>query len=138
MIFILQRIAGTGYKSASCSCYGINVDGKVIFGEVKDGMGAKLSKAQQAVYKAAIESGHVVIVNKDIAKALKVDAGKTLFAQGVRVGVTLDAAIGSRAARQWVRTMGPIVGKGLAGAATILGSPAVLGADLFLHTSEAH
>jgi hypothetical protein len=118
--------------------YAVNVDGRLVFGEVKDGLHAKLSPGQKAVITASIANGEVAIANPEVARALGVEAKRSLAAQGVRLAVTLDATIGSRAAGQFVRALAPYVGKGLVGAATIFGSTAAMGAELLFHSSEAH
>jgi len=91
--------------------------GRVIIEEVKSGMYAGLSPNQKAVFQAAIEGGNVMITNTEVAKELGV-LGEKL---GARVGVSLIAPIGGRAAGELARTIAKGV---LAGAAAVLSAGA--------------
>lgn len=101
--------------------------GRLVFGEVKDGTGARLSQNQKAVYAALVE-GRAIITNPGVREALGVTPGVRYT-----VALTVNAVAGSRALGQVARMLGsrPVVG-----ALSILGSAPVMAADLFLHSSE--
>ncbi|AVR96635.1 RHS repeat domain-containing protein [Pseudoduganella armeniaca] len=106
-------------------------DGRIVFEEVKAGLGARLTGNQVVVYDAIVK-GEAMIVNSAVARAFNVEAGKPISAAG-SWAMKLIAAPGGRAASQWTRYLA----KGVVGAMAIVGSTTVMAADLYLHSSEA-
>ncbi len=102
-------------------------DGVIVFGEIKDGMGAKLTPNQKVVYHALIVGERVGFVNPQVMARIGVMPGVTY-----KIGLSMFTYTNSRAMRQIGRRW---VGRGLAGAVTILGSSAALGAELLFHSS---
>lgn len=84
-------------------------DGQVIIGEVKDGLGSKLSSFQRALAGDASALQRLVIVNAEKATALNLEAGTMLVKQlgvGAKLTWMLDAQFGSRAAATGARMWG--------------------------------
>ena len=101
---------------------------RIIFGEVKDGTGARFSQNQKAVYSALLE-GRAVITNPDVVRTLGLTANTRYV-----VSLTVNAVASSRALAQVGRMVGS---RYVAGAVSLLGSLPVMAADLLLTSSEA-
>ncbi len=121
------RLGGVGGTLAIAD-YAYRVDDRIIFGEVKDGLGAALSANQRAVYEELIASGRVAIEGSAF-KDLGLKAGSKYA-----VALTVNAAAGSRALRQVGRMIGS---RYVGGALTLLGSAPLMAADLFSYSGEA-
>jgi hypothetical protein len=101
--------------------------------EVKDGLGARFSADQKLVY-ASIENGKAILASPAFQKVFGTKVGTALADLGKRSFV-VEAAAGGRAARQFARHFKGL-GKFLTGSAEVLGSAAVAGATLMLHTDS--
>lgn len=106
--------------------YAYKINGRIFFHEVKFGLSAKLSVNQKVVY-AAISEGRVAIASKLAASKLGVGQG-VLLEDATTV---LEATENSRAWSQFARYVpGPRV------VLKFMGSAAVTGVTLFLHTQD--
>jgi RHS repeat-associated protein len=94
---------------------------RIVIGEVKSGLGARLSLNQAAMFDAALTGRGSLLVTTAANRALLSEA--LAGAETARLALSLDAAAGSRALRQFARF--GLVGVG--GALSILASPIVLG-----------
>jgi RHS repeat-associated protein len=96
---------------------------RIVIGEVKSGLGARLSLSQGAMFEAAFtgRAGSLAwttaATRESVKKALEVSLDVA------KIGLTLDAAAGSRALRQ----LGKYGLIGVAGGLSILASPFVMG-----------
>ena len=84
-------------------------DGELIIGEVKNGLGAKLTQFQKALAGDATALQRLAIVSEERAASLGLEAGTMLGKQlsaGARIMFTLEASFGSRAAGQAGRMWG--------------------------------
>jgi RHS repeat-associated protein len=113
------------------------VGDKLLITEVKDGLGAKLSPGQKAMFEVAFGEGKIAIESATIAKQFGLEAGTNLLSQvGVleQISVRLEATIGSRAARQLARMGG---GHAIGGVLRVLGGPvATVIFEFGLYTKE--
>lgn len=100
---------------------------KLLISEVKTGLSAKLSPNQRAMFEVALSKGEIAIQSAERAGALGLRAGQSLFSQGstlAQVAIQLEAATGSRAAGQLLRSA---AGQGaIGGVVRFLGSGAAL------------
>lgn len=82
---------------------------RLVITEVKDGLNAKLSPGQKAMFDAAFRDGKIMINSAEKASLLGLEAGKDIFSQAKtlsQVAVRLEAWTGSRAAGQLLRIGG--------------------------------
>jgi hypothetical protein len=91
--------------------------------EVKDGLFAKLSPGQKAMFEVAMKGGDISIVSSNKAAEFGLKAGESLFSQAgtvAKLAIQLEANTGSRAAGQLVRALGSQ--GGAVGVLRVLGS----------------
>jgi hypothetical protein len=75
----------------------------IVLSEAKDGLTAKLSSAQKALFETAFKSGNLIIENAKVAGYLGIEAGTSLASQG-NLYVAVDASVaGARASVQFSR-----------------------------------
>jgi hypothetical protein len=115
------------------------VGDKLLITEVKDGLGAKLSPGQKAMFEVAMGEGKIAIVSADIAERFLLRAGVDLFSQTTRlsqIGIRLEAMVGSRAVGQLARMGG---GSAVGGAVRVLSGPVgIVITEFLLHTGYAN
>ncbi len=99
---VMLRIAANGEIIDAIADYAYRVGDRIVFGEVKDGVGAKFSANQKAVYEA-LSKGNAWIVSEAKAAALGLRAGEAI---GLNRALTITAAEGGRALAQAGRFLG--------------------------------
>jgi RHS repeat-associated protein len=113
-------------------------DGLVVITEVKDGLGAKLSPGQKALFSEAARTGSVMIAAEDRAAALGLKAGVMMIDQAgtvTRLAIRLDGTLVGRAAGQAIRAAGT---DGVASMVRVIGSASFFVAtELLLHMGAA-
>lgn len=128
------NITDVAGKSISVIADSVAMKGdQLIISEVKDGLGAKLSAGQRAMFSAALGEGKIAIASSEVARQLGLKAGVDIFAQSSRltqIAVRLEAMSGSRAVGQLMRIGG---GGVLGGALRVIGG---VGGALATFTGE--
>jgi hypothetical protein len=119
----LQVMLEGGVPIEAIADYAYREGDQIVFGEVKDGLGARFTQNQKIVYDAIVE-GRVKVVNIDHRIALEILPGEKYAAS-----LSVHALAGSRAMRQVASRWGV---KAIGGVLTILGSGIATAADLFL------
>ncbi|WP_323144387.1 hypothetical protein [Massilia phyllosphaerae] len=83
-------------------------DGNVIIGEVKDGLGAKLTPFQKTLFASDEALGRLAIAS-EARRVGSIVAGKTIYSQlsmGARLSFTLEGTLTGRAGRQIAARVG--------------------------------
>jgi hypothetical protein len=78
-------------------------DKNIVLLEAKDGLASKLSDAQKAVFREALKSGNIRLLDERAARTLGLAVGRSLAVQGSLYASVNAASLGSRALGQFGR-----------------------------------
>ena len=122
---VALTVTDTGGKSFTVIADSIAMKGDMLLiTEVKDGLAAKLSPGQKAMFDVAMKGGNISIVSAQKAGEFGMLAGQSLFSQAgevTKLSIRLEAMTGSRAVGQLARTLGTPAGAAV-GVLRVLGS----------------
>jgi hypothetical protein len=120
---VALKVTDTAGKSFTVIADSIALKGDMLLiTEVKDGLAAKLSPGQKAMFDVAMKGGDISIIAAENAGKLGLNAGQSLFSQAgeiTKLSIQLEAWTGSRAAGQMMRSLGT---HGAIGVLRVLGS----------------
>lgn len=107
---------------------------QLIITEVKDGLGARLSAGQKAMFEVAYGEGKIAIQTAENAAKFGLEAGTNLFSQSAKltqIAIRLEAVTGGRAAGQLLRLIGTegVVGGVIRGVLGVGGALPTFSAD---------